>query len=144
MKVALIICATIIFASTAGARIGETEEQCVKRYGEPVERLREDKTPGDVVVFKTGAFQIKAYFISGKAECLLISKIDRGKFSNEELSILLGSNSGNATWMPERGIDQIQEYSRSDRRARAIVAAGDTLMIESSTFIAARNGMSNF
>jgi len=95
--------AVILIAVTivqADARIGETLEQCIERYGGRVDK----SSPGKGVGFVKGGFVIAVQFYEGKADTLAFCKVERdalGKakeMSNNEISQLLQANSGDRKW----------------------------------------------
>lgn len=85
-------------ASNASARIGETEKQCIARYGKPVKFL--DKG----TLFIKGQMKIFVTFSKGKAESIWLQKTDPDRptlampISKEEIDTFLIANSQGHQW----------------------------------------------
>ena len=96
MKYFLIL---LLLTVTASARIGETPEECVKRYGKPTKIVKERNQ----LLFKKAGFLISVQFLSGKAGSVFYVKsktdvLDRPlEISPNERQILLKSNAA-AGW----------------------------------------------
>jgi hypothetical protein len=75
------------------ARIGETLEQCVSRYGEPV-----SKANGLILFQKSGIVIAVASFFEGRVDSIGFKKISGDPLSATELKELLDANSGGQTW----------------------------------------------
>lgn len=145
MKTLVISIVTLLLATPAFARLNETEEQCTARYGTVVKREHNEKPSAEVCWYEPGKFRIKAYFLDGKVAALLVHKLDQSSFSKEEISLFLGAESGNATWIADReNSELLQKFRRSDERAEAVIIKMGALMIESVQWIAAEAGMSKF
>lgn len=95
-----IAAATIIMltASAALARIGESQDECRARYGEPV-----DSKPGSAIYVKNGLI-ICVEFHAGKADLLIFVKEKTDilgtseALSETEVSTLLKANGGGQEW----------------------------------------------
>ena len=134
----------LALAAPAEARIGESEEQCSKRYGKVARHEHPDWPYQDCCVYETGRLVVKAYLISGRCQGLLIHTVDKSPFSEEELKVVMNANSNGATWKELRPLYKTREFKRSDDRASMIVADGRSLLIESAEAKAAHSGMSKF
>ncbi len=76
------------------ARIGETEEECAARYGEPTKKL-----PNNSFLYQKSDLNIFIIFFNGKADAIAYSKIAKGQqLSENEIETLLESNSGGVPW----------------------------------------------
>ena len=85
--------------SASNARIGETLQQCIARYGQPDSGPEESLSHPKATecVFIKGGFDISVIFWAGKAASIMFSKLDRSAFSSAEVEELLGKNGGG--WM---------------------------------------------
>jgi len=139
--VILVVLVALVFR--AEARIGDTEEQSVSRYGKVIRREHSEKPPAEVCLFEAGRFRIWASFLNGHVAALQVSTLDPTPFSEDELHVIMKANSGGATW---REIEhaEYREFRRSDDGATMSVVKGEALLIESAEWKAAREGMSRF
>ena len=86
-------------SSTLFARIGETEQECAARYGEPIKKL-----PDDRLLYRKADLGILITFFNGKADAITYRKIATNvlgkgeQISENEVEILLNSNSGGVPW----------------------------------------------
>ena len=141
--VILVVLAALVFR--AEARIGETEEQCVVRYGKVIERKHSEKPAAEVCLFETGRFRIWASFLKGHVAALQITTPDNAPFSEDELQVIMKANAEGATWREVGGApSQTREFRRSDDGATMYVVKGEALLIESVEWKAATEGMSKF
>ena len=86
-------------SSTLFARIGETEQECAARYGEPTKTL-----PNNSFLYEKSDLNIYIIFFNGKADAIAYGKIAKGQqLSENEIELLLKSNSGGVPWQ-ERAV----------------------------------------
>ena len=96
---AAIAAVALTTSSTLFARIGETEQECAARYGQPVNNF-----PNDRLLYQKSGLGILITFFNGKADAITYRKIatnalGKGEpLSEHEVEILLNSNSGGAPW----------------------------------------------
>jgi len=96
---------------TIFARIGETEVQCVERYGS-FEPAFEQK---DTRLFQKAGLQITVHYFDGKADVVIYSKVKEDvlgrseEFSSTEIDVLLKSNAGEKAWLVQRA-DPFQKF----------------------------------
>ena len=87
-----------VSASSGIARIGETEKQCIARYGKPVKFLEKG------TLFIKGQMKIYVTFAEGKAESIWLQKTDPERptlampISKEEIDSFLIANSQGHQW----------------------------------------------
>ena len=75
---------------TSFARIGETMDEAVKRYGEVVHH---GNVHGEEVYsFTKNGFNILAHFYEGKIDRIIYSKESRGKLTDEEINTFVRAN----------------------------------------------------
>ena len=122
----------------ARARIGETMEECVERYGPSYGSLpsicgrsgelchlfkRNIDTEG-----KIKTILMKIEFIEGKAAYLRISS---AAISDEDARDLVDKNSGESTWMPPQSINERSYYLTDDKKRQACVfRLGEVRVVE--------------
>ncbi|MFM8887142.1 MAG: hypothetical protein ACKOKC_12110, partial [Chthoniobacterales bacterium] len=60
------------------ARVGETEAQCIARYGKPLREVNTPTAHGDKIsLFRKAAFEIKAVFDDGKAKSVTYARVPK-------------------------------------------------------------------
>jgi len=102
MKKLLIIVMLACVSMSLIARINETKDECVKRYGQPTKEynkiLKEYAEDSDCQIFSKNGFVLVVEFYKDKADRILFYKLDSGgniyKFEDDELFPLLDSNLG--------------------------------------------------
>jgi hypothetical protein len=115
-----------VAASSAHARIGETLEQCIARYGAPVKDSTTEKQAG----FVKAGFIVIVQLFDTKADTPAICKVERNalgksaEMSDNEISQLLEANSGSKGWKQVRDTI-LQKYWITDDAQ--LVASYDTL-----------------
>jgi hypothetical protein len=101
---AAIAAVALMTSSTLFARIGETEQECAARYGEPV-----TKFPDNILLYQKSGLTIIITFFNGKADSIVYAKNatnalgKREQISETEVEILLNNNSGSVPWK-KRGV----------------------------------------
>ena len=96
---AAIAAVALTTSSTLFARIGETEQECAARYGEPTKTL-----PNNSLLYEKSDLNIFIIFFNGKADAIAYGKIAKGQqLSENEIELLLKSNSGVVPWQ-ERAV----------------------------------------
>ncbi len=105
----------ILFPSIASARIGETPEECSKRYGDPVKIDKAEQT----IVYKKAGLGIMVWFWEGHAHQIFYMKLtDEGVMGREELSNaerekLLESNKGDSEWKKGEQLFEVNPFWKS-------------------------------
>lgn len=89
-KIPLIVFIIVVLMIPSQAKIGETLDQCVKRYGTPLmDNVMDAKAPFRILIFKsTGYFQ-KTYFLNNVEVCVRYSKEDQSELSEQEITAIL-------------------------------------------------------
>jgi len=96
MKTLLIL---IALALPAAARIGETPEECIARYGQPMADM-----PAGVMAFTKAGFRIALLFHQGRAEGISVSKMETNILKNSlpmseaEITAVLDANGAGKKW----------------------------------------------
>jgi hypothetical protein len=100
------IAAVTLTRSTLFARIGETEQECAARYGEPTKKL-----PNNSFLYQKSDLNIFIISCNGKADAIAYSKIAKGQqLSETEIEILLKSNSGVVPWQKRAVISMNRDW----------------------------------
>jgi hypothetical protein len=94
-RVAFSVALALLCAVPAEARLGETYEQCVQRYGRLVKKQGREDNPQ--FMFEKAGITIGINFLNGKAAQLSYSK-SSGTFLDIEVRQLLEINSGGSSW----------------------------------------------
>jgi hypothetical protein len=88
------------------ANLGETVEQCVKRYGAPVGYSEANpKFPFGTVAFAAGGYTLVVFVMSNKEVGARVSKQDKSAFSDPERNNILGADSAPGPWTPTTSED---------------------------------------
>jgi hypothetical protein len=69
--IAVIVICILLSSLAAHARVGETFEQCVVRYGQPIKK---DSESGEAIFYKA-PYRLIAHFHEGKADVVLYQKV---------------------------------------------------------------------
>lgn len=129
---------SIGFGSSAKARIGESMEECVKRYGDSFAKIPSvsGRSGEFTYLFKrkiesggvSKSVDIHIEFIHGKAAYLRI----KGRFSDDDTQTLLSSNQGNDTWQTPLTINDRVYYNCKSRPGRqaCIFKMGDAKIVD--------------
>jgi hypothetical protein len=123
MKATLIFLAVLLFAAhTATARIGETLEQCIERYGQPAVPPK----PGGPVTFLKANVAITISFHEGHADMLVFFKWEngaKGPLSDEEISVLMRANSNGLSWEKTPVVTLNRAWNTADKSIYALLDA---------------------
>jgi hypothetical protein len=127
------IAAITLTTSTLFARIGETEEECAARYGEPTKTL-----PNNSFLYQKSDLNIFIIFFNGKADAIAYSKIAKGQqLSENEIELLLTSNSGVVPWQKRAVISLNRDWATENGELLANYdAVGHMLMIATKDYFA--------
>jgi hypothetical protein len=103
------ICAAVYMARPVLARLGETEEECIKRYGEP---QKEDENGS---YFLAAGMMVVVKFHDGK--CTRIVYMKRESFealSDVEIETLLKANGGEREWKERKVLSVDRHWETID------------------------------
>jgi hypothetical protein len=130
---AAIAAVTLTTSSTLFARIGETEQECTARYGEPVK-----KGSNDSLLYQKSDLNIFITFFDGKADAIAYWKIAKGEqLSENEVEILLNSNSGGVPWKKRAVISMDREWETENGELLATYDNGEhMLMVGTKDYLA--------
>ena len=124
----------ITLAGTAHARLGETADQLVQRYGQPLSE-NDQKGEGDKialadVVFQKGGFQIEVTVIDGISVAEVFKKLNGQPLSVDDIRVLLGANSQGREWEAPQTTKGDKVWTRDDN-ATARLGQDGSLTIKS-------------
>lgn len=88
MAILLFLACLCMRPLSAHARIGETEQQCVERYGRPIKRVE----GRGILIFSKSGFRIAVHTHGDKVDLIIYTKTDREEISGAEIAILLNYN----------------------------------------------------
>lgn len=105
------------------ARVGETEAQCIARYGQPLPRKDAAAGQGDkVLCFRKSAFDIRAVFEKGRAVSVTYERIPKGGkpsvISADEQMQLMKNNGGKKAWKKVEPTKADDKYETADGKIR--------------------------
>jgi len=139
-----IVILSLFFISTlagiAQARLGETADQLVQRYGQPLSE-NDQKGQGDKialadVVFQKGGFQIKVTVIDGISVAEAFEKINGQPLMIGEVRTLLADNSQGHEWEAPQTVDAGKLWVRDDNATAVANQDGTRLIIKSRELVA--------
>ena len=120
MKSLLILSFTLL-TSSAFARLGETEAEMIARFGKPLSRgehtiIAQGRScvVGPSMQFRQDDWQIGTDLVDGR--CVRIAYAKRGDWTEEQIQLVLGSNSQGAKWS-ETSKPNTKKYTRSWKRS---------------------------
>ena len=90
----LLILLLILAPTMAQARIGETKEQCIERYGNPIKEVKERR----ICVFTKSGFRISVHFFVNRVDFIQYTKVDSNVITAEESRKLIAKNKENSRY----------------------------------------------
>src|SRR5271166_6053076 len=120
-------------ANICQARIGDTLEEAIERYGKPVHKASAD----EFAMFKEASYYITAHFHDGKTDAITYVKAGsesstKGAFSDDEIQMLLKINGSGQTWERSKAKAGLQEWKTEDRKFQAVYSESKFLVITTS------------
>jgi len=133
-KIIAVITLSFILAAIANARLGETYEECVTRYGSPTEKLpkQPDEMPGvEIYRFNKAQWGISITFWKGKAYELVYYKANRKSpdILHEEIATIRDLSVPNAKWVVEENNWTVELPKISDIAAVAYTKNGPAVVV---------------
>lgn len=117
----LILICSLFLTSSAFARLGETEAEMNARFGKPTSRSKHSiitqgaiREVGPALHYRQDDWIIQANLVDGR--CVAISYSKRGDWTEDQIQLVLGSNSQGAAWT-ETTNPSIKKLQRSWKRA---------------------------
>jgi hypothetical protein len=104
----------LIFAIPVWARLGETEDQLVSRYGKETGMRSAGQAPFTVTIllFQKSGFDIEVTLLNGVSVQEWIKKSSGDKITNDEAGTLLRINNQGHFWSPLPSSVQWEQWSR--------------------------------
>jgi hypothetical protein len=139
MRTALLtFCFVVTVAGTAQARLGETPDQLVQRYGQPLSE-KDQKGEGDKialadVVFEKGGFQVSVTVVDGLSVAESFKKLNGQPITTLEVRTLLSANSQGHEWAAPEESKGGKSWNRDDS-ATALLGQDGTLLIKSPELV---------
>jgi hypothetical protein len=133
MRIALL---TLVFIGTATvgafARIGETPDQLVARYGQPLNEVDQKaegaKIPLARVTFQKGGFQIDVTINNGLSVQEIFKKLNSQPISVDEARILLNANAQGMAWAAPQQKPDSTEWIRDDNAVAQLSQDGSMVI----------------
>jgi len=120
-----------IAAAPLHARLGETEEQIAKRYGEPVKKESDNLKEGAFKAFyEAHTYSIEVTFIDGLSALEYFKRDYEPKLTEEEITSLLQANCGSSKWVLKSNGNDVRDYVLEDGKAHASTSK-NTFCVES-------------
>jgi hypothetical protein len=140
MRIALLtLCFIASVTATAQARLGETADQLVQRYGQPLSENDQkgggDKIASADVVFQKGGFQINVTLVDGISVAETFNKINGEALTIGEARTLLDDNSQGHEWEAPQVVQGGKLWLRDDS-ATASLGQDGSLTIKSKELMA--------
>jgi len=127
-----VIVLTLGLILPAAARVGETEAQCISRYGKP---LRE--APGEpggsekVAWFRKSAFDLCVLFCKGRAASVTYTRTPKlgrqAAITTAEQTSLTRANSGSKSWRELQATKADDRYETFDRKWGPVTTAAKNI-----------------
>jgi hypothetical protein len=133
MRIALL---TLVFIGTvtisAHARIGETPEQLVARYGQPLNEVDQKAEGAKIslarVSFQKGGYEIDVTISGGTSVQEIFKKINNQPITVEEARILLNANAQGLEWSaPQKKTDAFV-WTRDDNAVAQLSSDGSMII----------------
>jgi hypothetical protein len=99
------------------ANLGETVEQCVKRYGKPIGFSEAGaKSPFGTLVFTATGYTLIIFLLDNKEAGARVSKLDKSAFTDAEIQNIMGADSDGSPWTPAASADPTcLQWTRGDK-----------------------------
>jgi hypothetical protein len=123
-------------ANISQARIGDTLQEAIERYGKVV-----NKAPGDeFVMFKGASYYITAHLHDDKTDAITYAKTGsesstKGAFSDEEIETLLRINGNGQPWDRSRTKAGLDEWKTEDGKLQAVYSESKFLVITTAGYL---------
>ena len=112
------------------ARIGETQDQCIKRYGKPAFEGAAEEAGMTEIVWNKSGLRIRALFPGENSACGKISfqKGNSSELPPEEIKPLLKDNSPESEWVMVCNSGDTTQWLTSDFTLRAYYHKTDQVL----------------
>jgi hypothetical protein len=139
MKI-IVLCVFLVLgiASPAWARLGETGDQLVTHYGQPLSEMDQkaegNKVPLAELVFQKNGFEIDVSLVDGISSKESFRKLNGDTISLSEARTLLNLNSGGSGWEAPQILGDDKQWGRDDG-AVATLIGGRIFTVKSKALI---------
>jgi hypothetical protein len=136
MKLALLTFLFIVgVTATAQARLGETPDQLVARYGQPLsvddQKAQGDKVAASKVAFQKGGFEIDVTLSNGVSAAESFKKLNNEPFTLDEIQYLLNVNQQGHAWEAPDKVEGEKIWGRDDAAAAKLSQDGTIFVVKS-------------
>jgi hypothetical protein len=123
------------------ARLGESEQETIARYGPLVAAYNPGQQNASyrTLAFNKNGYLILAIFIDSRCELVIFRKDDQGEFSRDDLDLILEANSNGQKWTPTPLASTDVFWDRPDGAMARYDTAGHALAICSDTYMRAES-----
>lgn len=123
-------------ANICQARIGDTLEEAIKRYGKVVKKESADQ----FAMFKEASYYITAHFHDDKTDAITYVKrttatSSKGAFSDREIEMLLRLNGNGQTWERSKAKAGVHKWKSEDGKLQAVYLESKFLVITTAGFL---------
>jgi hypothetical protein len=123
-------------ANTCQARIGDTLQEAIQRYGKAVKKASAD----DFAMFKEASYYVTAHFDDGKTDAITYVKTasgtsTKGAFSDREIEMLLRINGNGQTWERSKAKTGLNEWKTEDSELQAVYSESKFLVITTAGYL---------
>jgi hypothetical protein len=123
-------------ANICQARIGDTLEEAIKRYGKVVKKESADQ----FAMFKEASYYITAHFHDDKTDAITYVKrtsatSSKGAFSDREIEMLLRLNGNGQTWERSKAKAGVYKWKSEDGKLQAVYLESKFLVITTAGFL---------
>jgi len=136
MRIALLtLCFIVSVTATARARLGESADQLVARYGQPLSE-KDQKGEGDKIplvdaTFQKGGFEVNVTLSDGISVAESFRKINGGALTIGEVRTLISLNSQGHEWAAPQMVEGEKSWTRDDNTLAQLSPDGSRLSITS-------------
>ena len=123
-------------ANICQARIGDTLEEAIKRYGKVVKK----EPAHEFAMFKETPYYITAHFHDDKTDAIVYVKTEsgtstQGGFSDREIETLLRTNGNGQTWERSKAKAGLYKWETEDKRLHAVYSESKFLVIATADYL---------
>ena len=123
-------------ANICQARIGDTLEEAIQRYGKVVRKASAE----EFAMFKDASYYITAHFHDDKTDAVTYVKAGsesstKGSFSDDEIEMLLRINGNGQTWERSKANGRLYEWRTKDGKLQAVYPKSKFLVITTAGYL---------
>jgi len=123
-------------ANNCQARIGDTLEEAIQRYGKAVNKA----SAGEYAMFKEPSYYVTAHFHDDKTDAITYVKTayrtsTKGAFSDSEIEMLLRINGNGQNWERSKPKAGLNEWKTEDRELQAVYSESKFLVITTAGYL---------